>query len=124
VTKTARRRLALLFATCGALLLPWIWILIEQAHGSAGKRSFDSSWIGLDILEACCLVVVAVLLRRGHRATSPAAAATAAVLSVDAWFDLMSAAPQLAYLEAFIMACVVELPLAAALAWVAWRALP
>lgn|SRR6185437_10023396 len=124
MTETVRLRLSLLFATCGVLLIPWIGVLIWQEHGDAGKRSLGSSWIGLDILEACCLAVVAVLLRRGHRATSPVAAATAAVLCMDAFFDAMSSAPQWAYAESLIMACVVELPLAALLAWVSWRALP
>ena len=111
--------LARLFAGCGVLLLPWIWVLIEQLHGQAAKRSFDSSWVGLDILEACCLLTVAYLLSRGHRATSPVAAATAAVLCMDAWFDTMSAAPQLAYAEALAMAWFAELPLAVLLAWTA-----
>jgi hypothetical protein len=42
---------------------------------------------------------------------------------MDAWFDTMSAAPQLPYAAALAMACLVELPLAALLAWIAWRAL-
>ncbi len=115
--------LARLFAASGVLLVPWIWVLVEQLHGQAGKRSFDSSWVGLDVLEAVCLLTVAFLLSRRHRATSPVAAATAAVLCMDAWFDTMSAAPQLAYAESLAMACFVELPLAALLAWTAWRAL-
>jgi hypothetical protein len=117
------RLLARLFAVCGVLLVPWTWVLIEQLHGQAGKRSFDSSWVGLDVLEAACLLTVSFLLSRRHRATSPVAAATAAVLCMDAWFDTMSAAPQLAYAESLAMACFVELPLAALLAWTAWRAL-
>jgi hypothetical protein len=117
------RLLARLFAVCGVLLVPWIWVLIEQLHGQAGKRSFDSSWVGLDVLEAVCLLAVARLVARGHRLTSPVAAATAAILCVDAWFDTWSAAPQLPYAEALAMAWFVELPLAALLAWTAWRAL-
>jgi len=117
------RLLARLFAVCGVLLVPWIGVLIEQLHGQAGKRSFNSSWVGLDVLEAVCLLVVAVLVSRRHRATSPVAAATAAILCMDAWFDTMSAAPQLPYAESLAMACFVELPLAALLAWTAWRAL-
>jgi hypothetical protein len=35
----------------------------------------------------------------------------------------MSAAPQLPYAESLTMACFAELPLAALLAWTAWRAL-
>ena len=108
---------------CGVLLVPWIWVLIEQLHGQAGKRSFSSSWVGLDVLEAVCLLVVAGLLSRRHRLTSPVAAATAAILCMDTWFDTMSAAPQLPYAESLAMACFAELPLAALLAWTAWRAL-
>jgi hypothetical protein len=117
------RLLARLFAVCGVLLVPWIGVLIEQLHGQAGKRSFNSSWVGLDVLEAVCLLTVAGLVSRRHRLTSPVAAATAAILCMDAWFDTMSAAPQLPYAESLAMACFAELPLAALLAWTAWRAL-
>jgi hypothetical protein len=117
------RLLARLFAVCGVLLVPWIGVLIVQLHGQAGKRSFNSAWVGLDVLEAACLLIVAGLLYRRHRATSPAAAATAAILCMDAWFDTMSAGPQLPYAESLAMAFLAELPLAALLAWTAWRAL-
>jgi hypothetical protein len=117
------RFLARLFAVCGVLLVPWTGVLIEQLHGQAAKRSFNSSWVGLDLLEAACLLLVALLLSRRHRATSPVAAATAAILCMDAWFDTMSAAPQLPYAESLAMACFAELPLAALLAWTAWRTL-
>jgi hypothetical protein len=117
------RLLARLFAVCGILLVPWIAVLIWQLHGQAGKRSFDSSWVGLDVIEAVCLLTVAFLLSRGHRATSPVAAATAAILCMDAWFDTWSAEAQLSYAESLAMAVFVELPLAALLAWTAWRAL-
>ena len=112
-----------MFTICGVLLLPWTGVLVERLHGHAGARSFAASWVGLDVLEAVCLLSVAQLTRRRHRATSPAAAATAAILCMDAWFDTMSAAPQLPYAEALTMACFAELPLAALLAWTAWRSL-
>lgn len=115
--------LARVFGVCGVLLVPWIWVLIEQLGGRAGKRSFDSSWVGLDVLEAVCLLTVARLLAKRHRATSPVAAATAAILCMDAWFDTWSAAPQLPYAEALAMAWCAELPLAAMLAWTAWYTL-
>lgn len=117
------RVLARVFTCCGIALLPWTWLLIEQLHGQSGKRSFAASWVGLDVLEAVCLLIVAQLIRRRHRVTSPAAAATAAILTMDAWFDTMSAAPQLAYAESLAMACFAELPLAALLAWTAWFSL-
>ena len=117
------RVLTRVFTVCGVLLVPWTGVLVEQLHGHAGERSFAASWVGLDVLEAVCLLSVAQLMRRQHRATSPAAAATAAILCIDAWFDTMSAAPQLPYAEALAMACFAELPLAALLAWTAWHSL-
>ena len=117
------RMLARLFAVCGVLLVPWTGVLIAQLHGQAGKRSFNSAWVGLDVLEVACLLIVAGLLSRRHRATSPVATATAAILFMDAWFDTMSAGPQLPYAESLAMAFLAELPLAALLAWTAWRAL-
>jgi hypothetical protein len=117
------RWLARLFAVCGILLVPWTGLMIWQLHGEAGTRSFKSSWVGLDVIETIGLLSVAFLISRRHRATSPVAAATAAVLCMDAWFDTMSAKPQLPYAESLAMACFAELPLAALLAWTAWRAL-
>ena len=60
--------------------MPWIGVLIEQLHGQVGKRSFASSWVWLDVLEAVSLLAVSRLLSRKHRATSPVSAATAAIL--------------------------------------------
>jgi hypothetical protein len=39
------------------------------------------------------------------------------LLVADAWFDYMSAAPKLEYAQAMLLAVVIELPLAAILAW-------
>ena len=118
-----RRVLVWVYGGCGLLLVPWTGVLIEQLHGQAGKRSFDSSWVGLDLLDAVCLLTVAWLVAHRHRVTSPAAAATAAILGMDAWFDTMSAPPQWLYLESMVMATCAELPRAAALTWTAWRTL-
>jgi hypothetical protein len=106
-----------LLTACAIFLVPWIGVLITQLHGQTGKRSFASSWIGLDVMEICGLLLTAVLLRRRARAASPVAAATATLLVADAWFDFMSAAPKLEYAQAMLLAVVIELPLAAILAW-------
>ena len=54
-------------AICGVLLVPWVGLLVEQLHGHAGQRSFHASWVGLDVLEAACLLSVAPLMRRKHQ---------------------------------------------------------
>lgn len=109
------------FWVCGLLLVPWIWVL--SLEGPVGERGIDSAWVGLDILEALCLLIVASLVARKHPATSPVAAAAATIFCMDAWFDTMLAAPKLPYLESMVMACFAELPLAALLAWTAARSL-
>jgi hypothetical protein len=114
---SAIRWLPRLLTACAVFLMPWIGVLMAQLHGQAGKRSFASSWIGLDIMEICGLLLTAVLLRRRARAASPIAAATAMLLVADAWFDYMSAAPKLEYAQAMLLAVVIELPLASILAW-------
>lgn len=102
--------------------MPWIGLLIGQVNGQAGKHSFASCRVWLDVLEAVSLLAVSRLRSRRHRATSPVAAAAAAILCMDAWFDTMSAAPKLPY-ASLAMACFAELPLAALLGWIAWRTL-
>jgi hypothetical protein len=61
---SAIRWLPRLLTACAVFLVPWIGVLMAQLHGQAGKRSFASSWIGLDIMEICALLLTAVLLRR------------------------------------------------------------
>ena len=112
-----------LLTACSLILVPWIGVLIAQLHGAAGKRSFASSWIGLDVIEFCGMLLSAMLVRRRHRATSPVTAATATVLTADAWFDFMSAAPKLPYAQAMFLACFAELPLAVLLVWASWQSL-
>jgi hypothetical protein len=114
---SAVRWLPRLLTACAVFLVPWIGVLMAQLHGQAGKRSFASSWIGLEVMEICGLMLTAGLLRRRARAASPVAAATAMLLVADAWFDYMSAAPKLEYVQAMLLAVVIELPLAAILAW-------
>ncbi|MDI2131587.1 hypothetical protein [Yinghuangia seranimata] len=117
------RLLPRLLRICAGVLVVWIGVLVVELGRGAGKRSFDTSWIGLDLAEVAALLMVARLVAVRHRATGPAAAMTATLLGLDAWFDYMSAAPQLEYLQAMVLAVFVELPLAALLAWVSLRTL-
>jgi hypothetical protein len=71
------------------------------------------AWAGLDALECLGLLSTAVLRTRGddrHRLT---AAATGTLLLVDAWFDVVTAAPGGELAGAIAMALGAELPLAA-----------
>jgi len=65
-----------------------------------------------------------LLLRRGDCRACLTAAATSALLLVDAWFDTMTAAPGPDFELAVLMAVFAELPLAVACAVLATRAFP
>ena len=76
-------------------------------------------WTGLDVFELVGLLATAWALHVGHRALAPAASATAALLSCDAWFNV-AAATGAARASGIAMA-LVELPLAALSSWFAVR---
>jgi len=111
---------ARVLTAAGLALIPWIFALawVAGAHPVA--------WIGLDAMEATGLVGTGLLLARCDRRRVAVAPATAVLLTVDAWFDVLTAGPG-AVLVALLRAACLELPLAAlctAVAWNALRALP
>ncbi|MGV9851214.1 hypothetical protein ACWDWU_20955 [Streptomyces sp. NPDC003442] len=97
----------------GAALVPWLYVLARTLPSTARVGHWNVAWVGLDALEALGLLSTAALRRRGddrHRLT---AAATGALLVVDAWFDTVTAAPGGELAAAVAMALCAELPLAA-----------
>ncbi|MEU5613269.1 hypothetical protein ACI2L4_06945 [Streptomyces sparsogenes] len=97
----------------GAALLPWLVVLATTLPPTARVGHWNAAWAGLDALEALGLLTTGLLRRRGdgrHRLT---AAATCALLVVDAWFDTVTAAPGAELCAALAMAVCAELPLAA-----------
>lgn len=96
----------------GAALVPWLVVLATTLPPTAQVGHWNVAWAGLDALEALGLVATGLLRRRGdgrHRLT---AAATCALLVVDAWFDTVTAAPGAELATALAMAVCAELPLA------------
>jgi hypothetical protein len=112
------RRFGWVLVLCGLVLVPWLVVL-----ATGGAPQWTVAWIGLDALEAVGLITSGVLAMRGHRALTAAAAATATLLVVDAWFDI-STSHGSALAVALVMALVAELPVAAACTVLALRALP
>ncbi|MFE5123831.1 hypothetical protein [Streptomyces sp. NPDC056669] len=97
----------------GAALVPWLYVLARTVPSTAQVGHWNVAWVGLDALEALGLLSTAALRKRGddrHRLT---AAATGALLVVDAWFDTVTAAPGGELAMAVAMAACAELPLAA-----------
>jgi hypothetical protein len=119
-TWTAHHRLGRLVALAvGAFLLPWCAVLDATLPASAHVPNWSLAWVGLDLAEAVAALFTAVLLTRGSPRAGLPAAAGAALLLADAWFDLCTSPPGLDRLLAVGEAVLVELPLAAAAIWLA-----
>ncbi|WP_225097797.1 hypothetical protein [Streptomyces sp. CoH27] len=117
------RRAGVLLVACGFGLLPWLYVLAIGLPGTATAAHWPVAWVGLDALEALGLIATGLLAARGDRRHALAAAATATLLAVDAWFDTTTAAPGGDFATAVAMALGAELPLAALCGRLALRAL-
>ncbi|MBY8882047.1 hypothetical protein K7862_31085 [Streptomyces sp. PLK6-54] len=117
------RRAGGLLVGCGLGLLPWLYVLATGLPATATAAHWPVAWVGLDALEALGLIATGLLAARGDRRHALAAAATATLLAVDAWFDTTTAAPGGDFATAVVMALGAELPLAALCGRLALRAL-
>jgi hypothetical protein len=117
------RRAGWLLVVCGLALLPWLYVLATGLPATATAAHWPVAWVGLDALEALGLIATGVLAARSDRRHALAAAATATLLVVDAWFDTTTAAPGGDFATAVAMALGAELPLAALCGRLALRAL-
>ncbi|WP_267000844.1 LPXTG cell wall anchor domain-containing protein [Streptomyces sp. NBC_00354] len=114
-------RLATLLSGAGVALLPWMVVLAKTLPQTAEVSNWSTAWIGLDAMMAAGLSGTGLLLRRHDPRAAPLAAATAALLVMDAWFDVTTSAPGGARATALALAVCAELPLAAACAALAAR---
>ncbi|MER7756956.1 hypothetical protein [Kitasatospora sp. NPDC097643] len=119
----SRRVLAGALLAVAALLFGWILVLGSITHGQAEVRNWSTVWIGLDVLQVTGLIATGLLLTRRSRLTALAGAASATLLFLDAWFDVMTAEGGGDWYVALAMAFLVELPASLALATLARRSL-
>lgn len=111
-----------LFAACAVILVPWtIYLAVTLPHHIVA-HDFDLAWVGFDVALVVVLLGVAVTAFRRSRHLAVAASFAAALLLVDAWFDVVMSRPGAARLEALAMAVVIEVPLAAVCLWLAFHA--
>ena len=95
-----------LFAVAGIVLVPWTVFLVQSLPSTHAAAHWDIAWAGFDVGLALLLLGVAVSAWR--RST-----AAAALLVVDAWFDILTSSTRLELAVAIAEAVLVELPLAA-----------
>ena len=109
-----------MFALFSLLLLPWIIYIALSLPSRQLSPNYDLAWAGFDVLLAAGLASSAYFALRRSRYLSAAAAATAALLIVDAWFDCMTT-PGDSRWESIAFCFLVELPLAALCFWLSYH---
>jgi hypothetical protein len=114
-------RARLVALAVGGFLLPWCVLLSMVLPATAQAQHWSLAWTGLDAAEALAALATAVLLAHGDRRAALTAAAGAALLLTDAWFDICTSAPGLDHALAVAEAACAEVPLAGAACWLALR---
>ena len=105
-----------LFALFSLILLPWTIYLGESLPSRQLSPNYDTAWSGFDGILMVALACTAYFALRRSRYLSTAATATATLLVVDAWFDVLTT-PSGQQAESILLAAVIELPLAAVCMW-------
>ena len=81
---------------------------------------YDAAWAGFDVMLMLALAATAYFALRRPSYLPTAAGATATLLVVDAWFDVLTT-PGVQRIESILLAVFVELPLAAFCVWLSWH---
>jgi hypothetical protein len=110
-----------LFIGCAVVLVPWIVIAGLTLPERQISRHFDLAWAGYDVILLIGLVCTAVTALRRSRRLPIAATATGALLTADAWFDVLTTPDGWGLAQAIAMSLLAELPLAAICFWLAWH---
>ncbi len=105
-----------LFALFALVMVPWTVYVGESLPSRQVSPHYDAAWAGFDVMLLAALGCTAYFALRRSRQLSSAATATAALLVVDAWFDVMTT-PASQRAESILLAVAVELPLAAVCLW-------
>ena len=101
----------LLLGAAAIALVPWSIALTTQLPAHHVARHWDVAWAGFDAGMAAVLIATVVAAVRGSAWLTGLAMAAAAMLVCDAWFDVVTSAPD-DFWVAVASALVVELPLA------------
>jgi len=101
-----------LFGVAALLLVPWVVLLVVVLPSAHRAAHWDIAWAGFDVMLALLLLTVAVAAWRRSPWLEGAATATATLLFVDAWFDVLTSSTRAEFVVSIGEAALVELPLA------------
>jgi len=121
VASRLRRLWGPLFFSMAALLAVWTTWLTVRLPSHHLVRSWDVAWSGFDVLLTTMLVATGIALVRRSSWVRACALATAALLVVDAWFDITTAQAGAQFTQAILQAALVEGPVAGLCLYLAWR---
>lgn len=108
------------FALFSLILIPWTVYLAGSLPSEQVSTHYDAAWAGFDVMLMLALAATAYFAFRRPSYLPTAAGATATLLVVDAWFDVLTT-PGVQRLESILLAVFVELPLAAFCIWLSWH---
>jgi hypothetical protein len=108
------------FVVCSVVLIPWTIYLGFSLPSRQLSPHYNIAWAGFDVMELLALGATGYFTLRRSRYLALTSAAAAALLVVDAWFDIMTS-PGGQVLRAIVEAAVIELPLAAVCVWLSYH---
>jgi len=104
--------LGLVFGVVGLALIPWTLYLAATLPGRHEQHAYAVTWAGFDVALAVLLAATGYGLVRGRLWVQGVAAAAAALLVCDAWFDVLGSDPGGERAAAIALALLAELPTA------------
>ena len=100
------------YALMAAAMLPWVAYLAWTLPARNVAAHYRLAWVGFDLLLCAALARTAYLAWRRSPFVVNIASATAALLVVDAWFDVTTSPGGDDLMLSVVLALLVELPLA------------
>ena len=107
------------FVGLAVVTVPSAVALAVELPSWQSSAHYDLAWAGFDAGLVLALLATAWAAVRVRPWLPSVAAATATLLVVDAWFDVVTAPTRVERWRAVLMAAAVELPLAAVCVWLA-----
>jgi hypothetical protein len=111
-----------LYLWLAVLLVPWTVYLGLVLPDRTTSAHWDVAWVGFDVIEFATLALTGWFAYRRSTWVEVSASAAAALLLVDAWFDITTATAGWDLAQALILGVGIELPLAGVSLWIARHA--
>lgn len=115
----APRWLVPLAVSAIVFMIPWLVYLGLTLPSKVRSDNYDITWLGFDSALILVLGLVGYCAWTRRPASGTFAAVAAAMLVIDAWFDVTTSSSGSAFVVALVLALAGEIPLAIICAWAA-----